>query len=157
MGKIQRAFKAIYESRRASDHLRQRQLADVLGCEQPAVSHYLNGERPLTDDIIEKWCDFFGISLAELEKWGTTPIEAQLPICPDSNPVHVSFHALVEDLLHNPTASQRERLQRVALKALHAIVALSVEDLPPEGEHDAFGEPGVPLTLVRRRKPSRRS
>ena len=67
MGKIQKAINRIFNDRKELGLIKQKDLAEALGCSQPSVSNYLSGDTPITDRQIETICDVLGITLADLE------------------------------------------------------------------------------------------
>ena len=80
MGKIQKAINRIFNDRKELGIVKQKDLAEALGCSQPSVSNYLSGATPLTDRQIEAICDALNITLADLESPGpvsTEPKEIQ--------------------------------------------------------------------------------
>lgn len=126
----------------------------MLGCKEPAVSLLLNGKRSWTDDKIEKMCDYFGITLCDLDKWADDPsTQTRLPACPDMNPVHLSFHSFVEAVLHKGPTSQQARFNRIVLATLDAMVAASAEP-PSENEHGTGYRGGSRLPAPRRKRTS---
>ena len=68
MGKIQKAINRIFNDRKELGLIKQKDLAEALGCSQPSVSNYLSGDTPITDRQIETICDVLGITLADLER-----------------------------------------------------------------------------------------
>jgi len=75
MGKIQKAINRIFNDRKELGLIKQKDLAEALGCSQPSVSNYLSGDTPITDRQIETICDVLGITLADLEHSDTEPTE----------------------------------------------------------------------------------
>jgi len=67
MGKIRKAISRIFNERKEIGVIKQKDLAEALGCSQPSVSNYLSGATPLTDRQIEAICDVLKITLADLE------------------------------------------------------------------------------------------
>ena len=68
MGKIQKAIASKIEERKKIGKVSQREIARALGCSQVTVSHLLKGTRTLNEKWIERFCDYLGITLGDVEK-----------------------------------------------------------------------------------------
>jgi transcriptional regulator with XRE-family HTH domain len=68
MGKIQKAIADKIAERNKIGKLGQREMARALGCSQATVSYLLTGARGLSEKWIERFCDYLGITLGDLEK-----------------------------------------------------------------------------------------
>jgi len=73
MGKIQKAIAAIYAEKHEMGKIRQKDLAEALGCSQATVSHILNGSRTLSEKWIEALCEQLDISLVDIEEAKSHP------------------------------------------------------------------------------------
>lgn len=98
----------IYNERKDLGEVRQRHLAQILKCSQSAISQKFSGQIPLTDGEIEGLCDFFGVSLGQLESYSsndktarppTHKREADIVQCRDVD--HRKLHVAVEEILHS--------------------------------------------------------
>jgi predicted transcriptional regulator len=156
MGKIRLALNAILESKNELERrITQKQIADYLHCSQSAVSQYLTGESAMTDEIVEKFCDFLCVKLGDLENWNPelAKIRFQLSpmpssVCPQSNKEHISYHEMLERILHKGEKKWANGII-ANIEAMHDKSLLS-ENPPPKRKHgpgrptDDLG-PGNPL------------
>ena len=157
MGKIREALNDIYLKRQEIDGLTQDKIADRLGCAQSSISHYLSGERPLSDSIIEGLCDVFGVKLADLENWNPELAKIRFAAAPDApssesySPGNKKYHTMLEAILNG-----KERKWANGIKAnLEAMVYKAAPSKDsPEQKHVGFTADiaGIPGDQARIRK-----
>ncbi len=75
MGKIQKAIASIVAERNELGQLKQKDLAEALGCSQATISHILTGARSLSEKWIEALCEALNITLGDIEKPTPRPPE----------------------------------------------------------------------------------
>ncbi|MDR0843047.1 MAG: helix-turn-helix domain-containing protein [Acidobacteriota bacterium] len=66
MGRIRTAFNRIYNEKKDLRQITQTDIAKSLGCKQGTVSNYLSGSVGMSEEIIDKFCDAMGITLADV-------------------------------------------------------------------------------------------
>ena len=69
MSKILDALNAIYKSKKKLEGITQDVLAERMGVTQSAVCQYLKGDSGITIEMLERFCDAFGVKLSDLETW----------------------------------------------------------------------------------------
>jgi len=69
MSKISKAIAAIVADRKELGLLKQKDLAAKMGVTPSYVSEMLRGERRISDELVDLFCDALGVKLADLENW----------------------------------------------------------------------------------------
>jgi transcriptional regulator with XRE-family HTH domain len=107
MGQIRKAFEAIYKDKKELASISQQAIADILGCKQPSISHYLSGRSVMSDEVIERLCDALGVKLSDLENWNRELARIRFAPSKDTgaaiyacaNKAHAKYHRMLDTIL----------------------------------------------------------
>lgn len=68
MSRIRKAIAAIIKDRKELGLIKQKDLAHAMQCSQAFVSEMLSGDRRMSSEMVERFCDALGVTLSDLEQ-----------------------------------------------------------------------------------------
>ena len=82
MSNISEALAAIVNKKKRLRQITKGELAKMVGCSSGFMSEMLNGDKRISDTMLEKICSALGVKLADLENW--SPELAEIRFTKDS-------------------------------------------------------------------------